>query len=48
MLDPKTLPTIMIVLSILSAAHHACVNPTDWRHIGYWLCAAGLNYCVTY
>lgn len=48
MLSPKALPTAMIVLSLLSAAHYAYINPADWRHIGYWLCAAGLNYCVTY
>lgn len=48
MLNPKAIPTAMIVLSLLSAAVYACNDYTDWRHIGYWMCAAGLNYCVTY
>lgn len=41
-------PTIMIVLQIAAAFVYAWHDPYDWRHIGYWLCAAGLTYCVTY
>ena len=44
----KVFPTIMIALSLLSAIVYAIKDITDWRHIGYYLFAAGLTICVTY
>lgn len=42
----KIFPTVMIVLSILSAL---CYVPSfDWRHIVYWVSAAAITYVVTY
>lgn len=48
MLTTKFFPTLMIVLQIAAAGVYAWYDLGDWRHIGYWLCAAGLTYCVTY
>ena len=48
MISPRTLPTMMIVLSLLSSAGYAWHDITDWRRIMYWLFAAGLTYTVTY
>lgn len=48
MINPKFLPTVMIVLSVLSAASYAYVDLSDWRKIGYWISGAVLTYCVTY
>ncbi len=48
MISTRTLPTIMILLSLLSAAGYAWRDVTDWRHILYWLFAAGLTFTVTY
>lgn len=48
MISPRFLPTCMIILSLGAAGVYAATDYTDWRHIGYWVCAAGLNYCVTY
>lgn len=48
MISPRTLPTLMIVLSLLSAATYAWHDIADWRHILYWLAAATLTFTVTY
>ncbi|MGD0585576.1 MAG: hypothetical protein ABSA86_07340 [Oryzomonas sp.] len=48
MISPRALPTVMIVLSLAAADVYAQADYADWRHYGYWLCAAGLNYCVTW
>lgn len=46
MINPRVLPTMMIVLSILAAAGYA-VNG-DIRKTIYWAAAAVLNITVTY
>ena len=46
--NPKLFPTIMIILGVLSALSYAIKDMSDWRHIGYWLAASFLTYCVTY
>jgi hypothetical protein len=47
-MNPKLFPTIMIVLSFLSAASYAYADYTDWRHIGYWIASSILIFSVTY
>jgi hypothetical protein len=44
----KIFPTIMIIFSILSALMYAIRDIADWRHIGYWLAASTITFCVTY
>ena len=48
MVYTKIFPTIMIALSLLSAISYAVNDMTDWRHILYWIFAAGLTFCLTY
>jgi len=42
----KAFPTILIILDIAAALMY--VPAGDWRHIGYWLCAAALTFFITY
>jgi ABC-type multidrug transport system permease subunit len=44
----KIFPTIMIILSILSALMYTIRDIADWRHILYYLFAAGITFCITY
>lgn len=45
-MNPRTFPTILIVLSVLAAVSY--IPSGDWRHVVYWLAAAALNASVTY
>ena len=47
-MNPKVLPTIMIILSMMSAIGYAVNDITDWRHYGYWLSGSLITMCVTY
>lgn len=45
-MNPKVLPTVMIVLSVAAAV---CYVPTgNWRQVLYWAAAAALNFAVTW
>lgn len=46
LINPRLLPTIMIVLSILAAVAYACQG--DVRKTLYWTAGAVLNAAVTY
>ena len=46
MISERTMPTIMIVLSLLSAIGY--IPSGNWRQVAYWLAAAVLTYTVTY
>lgn len=43
---PKTFPTVLIVLDVLSAVNH--YRHGNLKQMVYWLAAATLSYCVTY
>jgi hypothetical protein len=45
-MNPKILPTVMLVLQVLSAIPYACQG--NWRMAGYWLAAGVLTICVTF
>jgi hypothetical protein len=45
-MNPKILPTIMILLSLGACVGYAAVG--DWRRSIYWLAAAVLTTTVTY
>jgi hypothetical protein len=45
-LDPRALPTLLIVIDVLAAAGY--IQSGDWRRIVYWLAAAALTYTVTW
>ena len=44
-LNPKALPTLLMVIDILAAIGYF---PHDWRKVVYWLAAAALTFVVTY
>lgn len=46
MISERTMPTIMIVLSLLSAIGY--IPSGNWRQVAYWLAAAVLTYTVTW
>jgi hypothetical protein len=48
MISPKLIPTIMIILCILSAIVQASHGLENWRMILYWSSAAVLNFAVTW
>ncbi len=45
-MNPRLLPTTMIILSALAAIIYACHG--DMRKTAYWTAAAVLNLSVTY
>jgi len=45
-MSEKIFPTVLIIISAAAAVPYTFNG--DWRHAGYWLCAATLNFCVTY
>jgi hypothetical protein len=45
-MNPKLLPTVMIVLSVLSGIVYAANK--DFRHSVYWFAAAVLTTAVTF
>lgn len=45
-MNPKLLPTTLIVISLLAAGVYAAHG--DWRRGVYWLAGATLNFVVTY
>jgi len=42
----KIFPTLLIILDLCAAIVYL-IN-TKWGHVGYWLAAAVLTFCVTY
>lgn len=46
--DPKLFPTIMIVLSLLSAISYGINDISDWRHILYFISGATITFSVVY
>ncbi len=46
MINPKVLPTVLIVIDILAAVYY--VPTGDWRKVVYWLAAGVLSYVVTW
>lgn len=48
-INPKILPTILIVIDVLAAIGYAIDGGFDeWRKVVYWLAAAALTFVVTY
>lgn len=45
-LDPRVLPTILIVIDVLAAIGY--IPTGDWRRVVYWLAAAALTWTVTW
>ena len=45
-LDPRVLPTVLIVIDVLAAVGY--IPTGDWRRVVYWLAAAALTYTVTW
>jgi len=45
-LDPRVLPTVLIVIDVLAAIGY--IPTGDWRRVVYWLAAAALTYTVTW
>jgi hypothetical protein len=45
-IDPRVLPTVLIVIDCLAAIGY--IPTGEWRKIFCWLSAATLTYCVTY
>jgi hypothetical protein len=46
MINPKILPTVLIVIDVLAAIVYGWTG--DWRRCLYWLFAGGLTYVVTW
>jgi hypothetical protein len=42
----KIFPSILILLDVIAACIY--IPSGDWRHIGYWLAAGFLTFCVTW
>lgn len=48
-INPKILPTILIVIDVLAAIGYAIDGGFyEWRKVVYWLAAAALTFVVTY
>lgn len=48
-LDPRLLPSVLIVINVLAAAGYLLDGGmNEWRKIVYWLSAATLTYVVTW
>ena len=45
-INPKVLPTVLIVIDVLAALAYIPVG--DWRRVVYWLAAATLTAVVTW
>lgn len=47
-INPKLLPSMMIILSLLAAFIYAYNDITDWRHILYFVSGALIVVSVTF
>ena len=45
-MNPKILPTVLIVIDVLSAVPYFCSG--DWRRGVYWIAAGLLTFTVTW
>ncbi len=45
-LDPRVLPTVLIIIDVLAAIGY--IPTGDWRRVVYWLAAAALTWTVTW